>query len=377
MPATKFRSKFKGRDFGDVKNFLSEEHHQLSMKSFHEEMQKVRSANHDVTLRSYLSDIFGPEMTPEKFYSELGVEISGITVGKMLETSELSRWLLPELFRDAIRKGLNYAPFYSNLVALSENINGMALTMPALEYSGDASVKLRDSSEAATITEGTVAWSEKQVSIKKKARGLRQSYEAMMFVPVNLAAVYFEDMGTRLGADLDKDVINTLLNGDQSDGSEAAPLIGVTTASVLSYKDLVRAWVRMQRIGRPSTSMLMSEDNALAVLDMDAFKRVQFPGGEQRVPVTLNWRTPLPTSQDIFVHSNVPTNDIIFVDTTKAIAQLTAMPLLIESDKIVNRQVLGEFASIITGFANIFTDARLVMDVSTNLLTNPGPTIPI
>lgn len=373
------KSVFKNKHFSDVREHLGNSKSTLGMKALHEEMQIARSQGlTDVTLKSYLEWLW-PDMTPETFYQDLGVTISGTTVSKMIETSELSRWLLPELFRDAIRKGLNYAPFHPNLVALQETIQGMALTMPALDYSGDTSVALRDHTEAATISEGTVRWSEKQVSIRKKARGLRQSYEALMFVPVNLAAVYFEDMGTRLGADLDKEAINVLINGDQADGSEAASIIGVDVDNTIGYKDLVRAWVRMQRIGRPSTSMVMDEVSALSVLDMDAFKRTM-PGGEAKYPVNLNWKTPLPASQDIYVHSNVPALKIILVDTTKALAQLTAMPLLIESDKIVNRQVVGEFASIITGFANIFTDARLILD-GTSTYGAPdnatGPVVPI
>lgn len=372
------KSAFKGREFRDIRDHLDEPRSGISMKNLHEEMQVLRSQGQvDVTLKSYLGDLW-PDMTPERFYEELGVSVSGQTVNKMIETSELSRWLLPELFRDAIRKGLNYAPFHPNLVAINENINGMALTMPALDYSGDASVALRDHTEAATISEGTIRWSEKQVSIRKKARGLRQTYEALMFVPVNLAAVYFEDMGTRLGADLDKDAINVLINGDQADASEAATVMGTTTgvASTFAYTDLVRAWVRMQRIGRPTTAMVMDEASALVVLDMEAFKRT-YAGGEARVPVQFNWRTPLPGTQDIYVHSTVPVNKIVLVDTTKALAQLTAMPLLIESDKIVNRQVLGEFASIITGFANIFTDARLVLDLASTVAANAGPSVPV
>ena len=37
----------------------------------------------------------------------------------------------------------------------------------------------------------------------------------------------------------------------------------------------------------------------------------------------------------------------------------------------------GEYVSIITGFANLFRDARLVLDYTTSLSTNPGPSVPI
>jgi hypothetical protein len=75
------------------------------------------------------------------------------------------------------------------------------------------------------------------------------------------------------------------------------------------------------------------------------------------------------------VHQAVPTKKIIFVDRTRAVVQLTAMPLLIESERIVRRQLEGQFASIMTGFANVFRDGRMVLDWSTTIGTNPGPVV--
>jgi hypothetical protein len=33
--------------------------------------------------------------------------------------------------------------------------------------------------------------------------------------------------------------------------------------------------------------------------------------------------------------------------------------------------------SIITGFANVFNDGRLVIDVNSTLVANPGPAVPV
>lgn len=349
------------------------------MENFHKEMQKLRQNRKDVNLKSFLAESFDGEMTPEKFYRELGIDMKGMTVEKMLNTSELNRWLFPEIFRDAIRRGLEYTPFYGSLIAAEETITSTGLTMPFMDLSDidRDEVRLRDVNEGATIPEGEIiAWSEKQVTIKKKARGLKQTYESIMFTPIDLAAIFFEELGTQLGADLDRDLINIALNGDQADGSESAPVIGATVAGTLAYVDLTRAWIRFRRIGRNSAAMLVSEADAITILNMEEFQRTVPAGATQASPVTLNIVTPLPTSQDIFVHDAVPTGKIILVDRARAFVQLTAMPLLIESERIVSRQIEGEYVSIITGFANIFRDGRLVLDYTTNLITNPGPSAP-
>jgi hypothetical protein len=348
------------------------------MESLHKEMQKLRKSRKDVSLKSYLAETW-PDMTPEKFYRELGIDLKGMTIEKMLNTSELNRWLFPEIFRDAIIRGLEYTPFFGQLIAAEETINGTGLTMPFMDWTGiDRDiVRLRDTNEGANITEGEIiTWQEKQVTIKKKARGLVQTYESIMFTPIDLAAIYFQELGTQMGADLDRDLIAIAINGDQADGSEAAPVIGATTPGTLAYTDLTRAWIRFRRIGRNSSAMLTNEADAITILNLPEFQRTIFPGAQQFAPVQLNIVTPLPTSQDIFVHDAIPAQKIIFVDRARAFVQLTAMPLLIESDRVVNRQLEGEYVSIITGFANIFKDGRMVLDYSTSLVTNPGPTPP-
>lgn len=349
------------------------------METFHRAMQSERKNRKDTNLESFLAKQFGQEMTPAKFYRELGIDMDDMTVQKMLNTSELNRWLFPEITRDAIKRGLEYTPFYSGLIALEETINGTGLTMPFMDLRDidRDEVRLRDVNEGATITEGEIiAWAEKQVTIKKKGRGLKQTYESIMFTPIDLAAIFFEELGTQLGSDLDRELINIALNGDQADNSESSPVIGATVAGTLGYADLTRAWIRFRRIGRNSTAMLVSEADAITILNMEEFQRTLPANGVAPSGVTLNIVTPLPTSQDIFVHDAIPTGKIILVDRARAFVQLTAMPLLIESERIVSRQIEGEYVSIITGFANIFRDGRLVLDYTTNLTTNPGPSAP-
>jgi hypothetical protein len=350
---------------------------EFNMKAFHFDMQKLRNQGKDISLKSFLADTYGSEYTPQKFYGELGVDLDGMTVEKMLSTDDLTRYLFPEVFRDAIVRGLEYTPIYGRLVTGEERIESTGLTMPKLDWTtiDQEEIRLRDTNEAATITEGEImVWAEKTVNIRKKARGLKQTYESLMFTPIDLARVFFEELGVKLGADLDREAIDVLLNGDQADNSESAPVIGASVANALTYRDIARTWTRFRRLGRNSAIMLASEADTLTILDMDEFQRTVFPGAgtASNVP-SLNVVNPLPTSQDIYVTDFVPTGTLVMVDTARAMVQLTAMPLLIETDKVVSRQINGEYVSIITGFANIFKDGRIVLDYTTNLATNPGP----
>lgn len=351
---------------------------EFNTKAFHMEMQQLREQGEDVTLKSYLAENFGPEYTPEKMYYDLDIDLSKMTVQKMLNTSELNKYLFPEIFRDAVRQGLEYSPFFPQLIVADEGLEGDSLTMPSMDFRDldPAAVRLFEVNEGATIPEGKIiTWQDKRVSVKKKARGLKQTYESIMWTPINLAAIYFEEVGTRLGADLDADLVAVALNGDQADGSQASPVIGASVAGTLTYNDIARAWMRFKRLGRTSVVMLCSEADALTILGLPEFQRTQAAGNVTPSGVTLQIENPLPTTQRVLVHAAVPTGKIIFVDTARAFVKLTAMPLLVETERIVSRQITGEYVSLITGFANVFKDGRIVLDYTTNLTTNPGPAV--
>jgi hypothetical protein len=137
---------------------------------------------------------------------------------------------------------------------------------------------------------------------------------------------------------------------------------------------------RFRKIGRNSSVMLMGEAEALTILACRSSRSrptLLVLWLLQRHPAAdAEHRNPLPTSQDILIHDAIPDGNIVLIDRTRAFIQLTAMPLLIESEKIVSRQVNGEYVSIITGFANVFNDGRLTINVNSTLAANPGPAVP-
>jgi hypothetical protein len=329
----------------------------FDVKTLHFDLQKQRQQGDDVTLKGALQDLFGADYTPEQFYAQLEIDLSKMTVEKLITTSESTKWLFPEIFRDAIRKGLGYAPFHPALVTSEEQIDSTGITMP---FFNPPVSDFREVNQGANIAEGVLTWGEKQVTIKKRAMGLKQTYESIMFTPIALAAIYFEDLGTQLGRGLDADFVEVLLNGDQADGSEAPITYGVDTINSLTYADIVYVWLRMTRDARRPTAMIANIDTALRLLLLEPFFNRQQP----YPPVAqLNLQTPLPNEQDLYIHDDVPEDQIIFVDPTRAVVQLTAMNLLIESERIVSRQLVGDYASIITGFANVFGDARRILDL--------------
>lgn len=315
----------------------------------------------DITLREYLklnSDKFGDDATPEKMYDSLGIN-SGVDTTQNLFTtpSEDVRWLLPEIWRDAIRVGLRKAPIWTSLIAAQQTVSQTTIKMPHINMSEAIASRVN---EGETIPLGNISYGSKSVSIYKVGKGIKITDEVRDYVSLNVVSIFLQDFGIKMGHSLDTLLINTLLNGDQADGSESAPIIGISTISTLAYRDLLRIFVRMSRIGRTPNTMVAGEEMALEVLDLAEFK-TRNTGAPDK---TLNLKTPVPSSVDFFIHGNVPDDQVIMVDTSAAVIKLDAKPLMVESDRIVSNQTNETYASLTTGFATLFRDGRLVLDQS-------------
>lgn len=77
------------------------------------------------------------------------------------------RWVVPEIIRAAITLGLRQAPFYPNIIAGDQPVNGLQVTMPYINMSDAAPARVN---EAETIPLGTISYGQKQVSIFKSVR---------------------------------------------------------------------------------------------------------------------------------------------------------------------------------------------------------------
>jgi hypothetical protein len=197
------------------------------------------------------------------------------------------------------------------------------------------------------------------------------------YVSLDVVSIFFEDMGNQLGLGLDVWALETLINGEQANGSESAPVVGVGTSGTKTYRDLLRIWIRMSRLGRNPNSIIGSEEAALDTLDLAEFKTNGF-GGTAPVGVptsnALNLKTPIPNRSNYYIHGNVPANQEIIVDPKSALVKFNSKPLMVESEKIVSNQTEAWYASLTTGFAKLFTDSTLIMDKSLAFSTNGFPT---
>ncbi len=343
---------------------------QLSPKKLFNEMQEVRKKGIDYTLTDHLAAAY-EGMSIEKFYAEMGLEPNVDTISLILDRQdEAYRWLVPEIFRDAIRKGFVNQPIFNDLVIRDEAVAQPVQTMPFWDMTGLTN-EPKSLGVAESMELGTLKYGQKQVRINKSGIGIEIADECIQYTPLSLLSIFLSDVGVKLGSSLGKQAITCLINGEQADGSESAGTVGITTADSLIYGDFIRFAVRGSLLNRKWTKFIGNEDMINTVLNLPEFR----PNNKNANPeLGINLKTPVPKQYDAYCHSSVPTQKLIFLDQNFAMVKLTAQPLRVEAERIVSRQINGTYVSLTTGFAILFRDGRIIMDSHLLYNANQWPT---
>lgn len=271
------------------------------------------------------------------------------------------RWISPEIWLDPIQRGAVQAGYYNDLIVRDEPVSQDSVNIPYFNLS-DANAK--DTEEAATIEEGTVSYGTKTVKIKKRARGIKISYEALQFNSLSLTSIFFEDYGRQFALALSGDAVDVIVNGDVADGSEAAPIIGIKTPGTPAYEDYLRVAIRFNLLGRIGLTAIGNESTALEFLNLPEVKNKQFAGSPL---MKVSFKSAVQTPEDLYASHKVPANQIVIQDSNVSLVKLTAQPLLVETERIIMKQIQGTAASIITGFAKLQRNASVVIDKTLNI----------
>lgn len=320
----------------------------------------------EITLEELVTGKYG--VSKEAFYDKLGINPKMDTMQNVFSMPDQSiRWIVPEIIREAITLGIREAPFYPNIIASDQPINGLSAIMPSINMSDAAPAKVN---EAETIPLGDISFGQKSVSLFKIGKGFKITDEVRNYVSLDVLGIYLRDFGVQLGYAMDTLAMDVLINGNKADGSESAPVIGVySTTNGITYKDLLHIWVRAARLGRNFQSMIGGEDQAIAMLDLPEFKN----RSQGTTMATLNIKSPVPNSADFYIHPGTPANQLLLVDKSAALIKLTAQQLKLESERIVSNQTEATYASLTTGFSKMYNDAAILLAADKTFATYGFP----
>ena len=320
----------------------------------------------DISLEEFVQNRYALSLSD--YFEKLGINTKKDTMQNIFTMpSPEIRWIVPEIIRTAVYLGIKEAPFYPNIIASDQPINGLSAIMPFVNPSDAAPARVN---EAETIPLGDVSFCQKSVKLFKVGKGFKITDEVKNYVSLDVMGIFVRDFGVQLGYALDTLAMDVLINGNQSDGSESAPVIGVTdTGEGIQYRDLLRVWIRASRLGRNYRTMIGGEDEALNILDLPEFKNRQ-----SGTPMaTLNLKTPVPNSADFYIHPGVPDDEVLLVDPKAALIKLTSRQLMLESERIVSNKTEAIYATVTTGFSKMYQDAAILVDSSKEFSANGFP----
>ena len=273
-------------------------------------------------------------------------------VEKFFHTTE-SAVLFPEFVSRVVRQGLEEEGILPHITAVTTRFDGM-------DYRSIASVpteeekQLRRVEEGAQIPRTTLRTQENLVRLHKRGRMLVASYEAIRFQRLDLFSVMLRQIGAYIGRMHLQDAIEVLRNGD---GNQNPAEVIRPAGKTLSYEALLDFWSRFDPYSM--NTLLVSGDMMLAMLKLPEFQN----------PLTgLNFQgtgaLTTPLGARLLRSSAMPAGTLIGLDKHYALEQVSGSEILVEYDKLIDRQLERAAITSISGFAKLFPGASKVLSLS-------------
>ena len=279
-------------------------------------------------------------------------------VEKFFRTMD-SAVLFPEYIARTVRQGMEENDILPNITATTTVIDAMDYRS-IYSVPTDEDKALQDVEEGAAIPETEVKTKEHLVRLSKRGRMLVASYEALRFQKLDLFGVMLRQIGAHIQKQQLADAVQVLMDGDGNDNAAAVFTIGSTpisgTKGTLGYDQLVEFWGQFD----PYTmNTLLCSTNTMT-------KMLKIP--ELQNPLTgLNFqgtgKLTTPLGAQLHRTSAVADGVIIGLDNRYALEQVRAGDVLVEYDKLIDRQLERAAITSIAGFGKICDGAACVLNV--------------
>ena len=279
-------------------------------------------------------------------------------VEKFFRTMD-SAVLFPEYIARTVRQGMEENDILPAIVATTTVIDAMdyrsIYSVPTEEDKA-----LQDVEEGAAIPETEVKTKDHLVKLTKRGRMLVASYEALRFQKLDLFSVMLRQIGAHIQKQQLIDAVNVLKNGDGNDNAAAVYTVGTSpitgTKGTLGYDQLVEFWGQFD----PYTM------NTLLCSTGTMTKMLKIP--ELQNPLTgLNFqgtgKLTTPLGAQLHRTSAVADGVIIGLDNRYALELVRAGDVLVEYDKLIDRQLERAAITSISGFGKICDGAACVLNV--------------
>ena len=262
--------------------------------------------------------------------------------------------LFPEYIARTVRQGIEEGDILPSITAAVTRIDGLDYRSITSEAGGEDK-KLQTVEEGAEIPATTIKAQANLVKLKKRGRMLVASYEAVRFQKLDLFSVTLRQIGAHIARTHLEDAVDVLIKGDGN--TNPAAVTAIAAGKTLDYDALVDFWAKFD----PYTmnTLLVSGDVMLKLLKLPEFQNpltgLNFQGtGKLTTPLGAN----------LLRTSVLAEKTVIGLDRRFALEMVRSGDVMVEYDKLIDRQLERAAITTISGFAKVFTKASQVLKIN-------------
>ena len=276
----------------------------------------------------------------ERQLKRFDIRISGPDCDRVEKffTSTESAVLFPEFIRRAIRQGIDSS--------ILSDISAVQTECASSQYLGclmDDSVSYdTESAQGAELPVTEISEQTVPLTLKKYARSIHISYEAVRRQRLDVLAVMLRSVGVKLGNAIVKAAVTVLKTGAGSTTAAAG--------SALAYSDLAALCGQFESFHL--NTVLASPSVLAEILTMEQMLEAssENPG-----------KAMLPFGARLLKTAQLDDNTVIGIDKDFALEMVTGTDLIMETDKLIDSQVNTITVSVQTGFRTITSEAVHVL----------------
>ena len=249
-------------------------------------------------------------------------------VEKFFRTAD-SAVLFPEYIARTVRQGMEEGDLLPHITAAVTRFDGMDYRSITAQAGGDEK-ELRQVDEGAQIPATTIKVQANLVKLRKRGRMLVASYEAVRYQKLDLFSVTLRQMGAHIARTQLEDAVDVLINVD--------------------------FWAKFDPY--EMNALLVSGDVLVSMLKLTEFQN----------PLTgLNFqgtgRLTTPLGATLLRTSVLPEGTAVGLDKRFALEMVQGSDVVVEYDKLIDRQLERAAITTISGFAKVFPEASRVLEV--------------
>lgn len=245
--------------------------------------------------------------------------------------------LFPEFVTRCIKKGFDETIL--NSICAAKTISGCG------QYLGctlDDSADYTTADEASTLPTSTVRESSSATVLAKYGRLISASYEAVRQQRLDVFGVMLRSIGVKLAASVTKKAVEVLAaNADAINASE------------VSYSKIAELYGKFDAFDM--NTLIVSPAVASEIVTMEQLNDIS---------ADENGRIILPFGAELIKTSAAGDSVLIGLDRNFALEFITSSDLVMETDKLISRQLDYVTVSITCGFRKITPDAVKVLKIS-------------